>query len=138
MSITSLPFLQTAPSATGSMLTTIIPFGAVILIFYFLIIRPQNKQRKETERMLSALKKSDKIVTIGGIHGVVLAVKESSVIVKIDEGTKIEINRSAVASVKVDGAKAEKPAKGGKAITDTAAESMTADDGDAAADDTTK
>ena len=60
MSILTFPLLQTAPSATGSMLTTFIPFGIVILIFYFLIIRPQNKKQKDTEKMLAAIKKGDR------------------------------------------------------------------------------
>ena len=87
-----------APGA-GSLLTNIIPFAAIILIFYFLLIRPQNKKRKETEKMLSALKKGDKVVTIGGIHGTVQNVKESTVLLKVDENVKIEFLRSAVSSV---------------------------------------
>jgi len=87
-----------APSG-GSFLTSLIPFAAIILIFYFLIIRPQNKKRKETEKMLSALKKGDKIVTIGGIHGTVQSVKESTVLIKVDDNVKIEFLRSAVSSV---------------------------------------
>jgi len=85
--------------AGGSFITSIIPFALIILIFYFLIIRPQNKKRKETEKMLSALKKGDKIVTIGGIHGTVQSVKESTVLVKVDDNVKIEFLRSAVSSV---------------------------------------
>jgi preprotein translocase, YajC subunit len=83
----------------GSFITSIIPFAAIILIFYFLIIRPQNKKRKETEKMLSALKKGDKIVTIGGIHGTVQSVRESTVLVKVDDNVKIEFLRSAISSV---------------------------------------
>jgi preprotein translocase subunit YajC len=83
----------------GGFLTSIIPFAAIILIFYFLIIRPQNKKRKETEKMLSALKKGDKIVTIGGIHGTVQSVRESTVLVKVDDSVKIEFLRSAVSSI---------------------------------------
>ena len=54
-------------AATGSMWPTLIMFGAVILIFYFLIIRPQKKRDKEAKDMLAAIKKGDKIVTIGGL-----------------------------------------------------------------------
>jgi preprotein translocase subunit YajC len=77
----------------------LILFAVIIAIFYFFIIRPQNKKQKETQRMLAALKKGDKIVTIGGIHGVIQNVKESSVVVKVDEGTKLEFSRSAISSV---------------------------------------
>ncbi len=84
---------------SGQMVTTFITFGLVILIFYFLIIRPQNKKQKEAKRMLGALKKSDKVVSIGGIHGTVVAVKEQTVVVKVDDNTKLEFTKSAIASV---------------------------------------
>jgi len=108
-----LPLLMGAPDqaagagTTASFISTLIPFALVILIFYFLIIRPQNKKQKETQKMLSALKKGDKVLTIGGIYGVIQSVKEGSVVVKVDESTKIEFSRSAIASV-VESARAEK------------------------------
>ena len=103
-----ISFLQTAsgtaPSASGPMgiLTSVVPFIAIIAIFYFFLIRPQNKKQKETEKMLSALKKGDKVVTIGGIHGVISSVKEKTVIVKIDDNCKVEFNRSAISGVESD------------------------------------
>ena len=98
-------------SATGSMWTTFIMFGAIILIFYFLIIRPQKKRDKETQAMLDALKKGDKIITIGGIHGTVVAVKEKTVVIKVDDNARIEFLKSAVSTVvNKDAAKAA-PAK---------------------------
>ena len=78
---------------------TIIPFVLIFVVFYFFLIRPQNKKQKETEKMISALKKGDKVVTIGGIHGVVTNTKEETIFIRVDDNTKIEINRSAVASV---------------------------------------
>ena len=86
-------------AATANPLMTFLPFVAIIAIFYFLIIRPQNKKQKETQKMLSALKKGDKIVTIGGIHGTIQNVKEQTVIVKVDEDTKLEFSRSAISNV---------------------------------------
>jgi preprotein translocase subunit YajC len=80
-------------------LMTFLPFIAIIAIFYFLIIRPQNKKQKETQRMLSALKKGDRVVTIGGIHGTIQTVKEQSVIVKVDDSVKLEFSRSAISTV---------------------------------------
>ena len=100
-----MSLLMAAPQAAGegagggSFLTSMIPFIAIIAIFYLLIIRPQNKKRKETEKMLSSLKKGDKVVTIGGVHGVVHSVKDSTVIIKVDENVKLEFQRSAVSSV---------------------------------------
>ncbi|MDR0540159.1 MAG: preprotein translocase subunit YajC [Spirochaetaceae bacterium] len=88
-----------------------LPFVLIIAIFYFLIIRPQNKKQKETQKMLEALKKGDKVVTIGGIHGTIHSVKDKTVVLKVDENTKIEFLRSAISSI-LDPAKAldDKPA----------------------------
>ena len=93
------PDAAAAGAGPGSFISTLVPFAMIIGIFYFLIIRPQNKKQKETQRMLSALKKGDKITTIGGIHGVIQSVKEHSVIVKVDDDTKIEFSRSAVSGI---------------------------------------
>lgn len=79
-----------------------IPLLLILVIMYFFMIRPQNKKQKETQKMIEALKKGDKVVTIGGIHGTVAATKESTVIVKVDDGAKIEFNRTAIATVIVD------------------------------------
>jgi preprotein translocase subunit YajC len=97
-------------AGSSSFITTLIPFALIILIFYFLIIRPQNKKQKETQRMLNALKKGDKIITAGGIHGVIQSVKEGSVIVRVDENTKIEFSRGSISSVE-NVAKTEKTEK---------------------------
>ncbi len=106
-----LPLLQSAPNATsttGSFGSLIVTVVLMIGIFYFFLIRPQNKKQKEMEKMLSALKKGDKVVTIGGIHGVVSSVKEKTIILKVDDNAKLEFNRSAIASV--DKPEAEKKA----------------------------
>ena len=98
-----LPLLMGAPAggegSAGSGLFSFLPLVAIIAIFYFLILRPQNRKQKETQKMISALKKGDRVVTIGGIHGVIQSVKESTVIVKVDENVKLELNRSAVSNV---------------------------------------
>jgi preprotein translocase subunit YajC len=101
----------------GSFITTLIPFALIIVIFYFFIIRPQNKKQKETQKMLSAIKKGDRVVTIGGLHGVIQSVKESTVVVKVDENTKLEFSRSAISSVSAQ-AKDEKDDKEEKQIED--------------------
>ena len=98
-------------STTGSMWTTFIMFGAIILIFYFLIIRPQKKRDKETQAMIDSLKKGDKVITIGGIHGVVSSVKEKTIIVKVDDNAKIEFNRTAIATVQKSDAELAKEAE---------------------------
>ncbi len=92
---------QTSGSSnpTGSLVSTIVTFGLVFVIFYFLIIRPQNKKQKQAQQMIAGVKKGDRVVTIGGIHGVVASVKESTVVVKVEDGTKIEFSKSALATV---------------------------------------
>ncbi len=76
-------------------------FMIVILgvIFYFLILRPQQKQRKEHQIMLNNLKKGDKVITIGGIHGMITNIKDKIVVVKIADNVKIELSRSSIAQV---------------------------------------
>ncbi len=85
----------------GSMATTFVTFGLVIAIFYFLIIRPQNKKQKETKKMLAAIKKGDKVQSIGGIRGVVHNVNDTdnTVVVKVDDNTKLEFAKSAIGEV---------------------------------------
>src|SRR5271156_6332171 len=89
-----------APAASPSPLSTIIPFVCVGVIFYFLIIRPQNKKQKELQTLVSSLKTGDKVVTNGGIHGIIANVKEGSILsLKIADNVKIEIDKSAIATV---------------------------------------
>ena len=99
--VSGLALLQAAGTgnASGSMVMTLVTFGAVFVIFYFLIIRPQNKKQKETQRMIAAVKKGDKVVTAGGVHAIVYTVKEKTVILKVDENTKMEFSKSAIAAV---------------------------------------
>jgi preprotein translocase subunit YajC len=98
-----------APASTQSNLISMLPIVAIIAVFYFLIIRPQNKKQKDTQRMLSELKKGDRVVSIGGIHGVIQSVREGSVIVKVDENCKVEFSRNAISSVEAGKAEKEKP-----------------------------
>jgi len=98
--------------AGGFNIMTIGMFGAVIVIFYFMIIRPQNKKQKALQKMLSEIKKGDKVITIGGIHGIVASVKETTVVLKTDDTTRLEFSKSAIATVKekAEAVEAEEPA----------------------------
>ncbi|MEW5814854.1 MAG: preprotein translocase subunit YajC [Spirochaetota bacterium] len=95
----NLPLLQAAGGGTGQLVTTIATFGLVIVIFYFLIIRPQNKKQKETKKMLASIRKNDRVVTVGGVRGVVQSVKDETVVLKVDDNTKIEFSKSAISSI---------------------------------------
>ena len=99
-----LPLLMGMPppgaeGGSGNAFMQFMPIIAIIAIFYFLIIRPQSKKRKETEKMLSAVKKGDRIVTIGGLHGTIQSVRETTVIIRADDNVKLEFLRSAISSV---------------------------------------
>ena len=74
-------------------------FGAIFLIFYFMIIRPQQKRSKERDKMLSNLEKGDKIVTSGGIHGIIAGLEEKTALVQVGDNIKLKIERSAITSV---------------------------------------
>lgn len=70
-----------------------------LAFFYFAVIRPQNKKKKEMQQMLSALSKGDKVITIGGVHGKVTSVKDGVVVLKIDDNATITFDKSAVAKI---------------------------------------
>jgi preprotein translocase subunit YajC len=83
----------------GGLISTLIMFGAIFLIFYFMIIRPQQKRSKERDKMLSNLEKGDKIVTSGGIHGIIAGLEEKTALVQVGDNIKLKIERSAITSV---------------------------------------
>ena len=74
----------------------LLPIVLLLVIFWLFFIRPQNKRAKEQQQFRENLKKGDKIVTIGGIHGKVEEVRENTVLVSIDHNTKIEFEKSAI------------------------------------------
>ena len=115
MSMSFIPFLQAnSASTSGSLVGSLLPFLLIIVIFYLILIRPQNKKQKETQKMLDALKKGDKVITIGGIHGTVSSVKENTVIVKVDDDVKLEFNRTAISTVELTDAEKAKLAEEAK------------------------
>ena len=86
-------------SKGGGGIWSFMPFILIILIFYLLLIRPQAKRQKQHQAMLQQLKKGDKIVTSGGMHGVIVGIKENTnvLIVKVADKVKVEIERSSIA-----------------------------------------
>jgi len=84
---------------TGQMLQMVGMFVILGVMFYFLLIRPQSKQRKEHDNMLKNVKTGDQILTSGGIYGIVTNVKEKSLMVKIADNVKVEITKSALTAV---------------------------------------
>lgn len=91
---------------------TLIPLILMFVVFYFLLIRPQQKRQKERMTMLNALKKGDKVITIGGIHGTIVDLTEDRVTLKVSDNTRLVFERSSVNSVVTDeDASAEKEEK---------------------------
>ncbi len=85
----------------GNPFMSFLPFILIIVIMYFLMIRPQQKKQKEKQRMLEALKKGDNVITLGGIHGKVTGFTDNdkTVIIKVDDKVKLNIDRSAISIV---------------------------------------
>jgi preprotein translocase subunit YajC len=93
------PAAPPAGSPSPGLLPSLLPFVFMIVIFYFLLIRPQQRRQKEQQRLLANLKTGDKVVTASGIHGLIANVKDSTVLLKIADNVKIEVEKSSVASV---------------------------------------
>ena len=93
-----------APQAGGgdgmsSIFSTLAMFGSIILIFYFMIIRPQSKRQKEMKKMLEEAGKGDKVVMGGGIHGVISDISDTRVLVQIAENTRVWFDKTAIVTV---------------------------------------
>ena len=89
--------LMASPEGKGGGLQTILMFGLIFLVFYFFMIRPQVKKQKELKQFRESLDKGSKIVTIGGIHGKILEIKDDIVIIEIEGGNKLKIEKAAIA-----------------------------------------
>ena len=84
------------PQQQGSSWSGLIMILLIFVVFWLFFIRPQNKKQKEEQKFREALQKGDDVVTIGGIHGKVMEVKETTVLVSIDNNVKIEVEKSAI------------------------------------------
>ncbi len=91
-----LLFAPPAEGREGGGLMSFLPLILIMIIFYFFIIRPQMRRSKEQRNFREALKKGDKVVTMGGIHGKIADIKDNTVILEIDTNTRITIEKSAV------------------------------------------
>lgn len=90
-------------SSQLGMMGNLFPLALIFLIFYFILIRPQQKEQKAFKQMLANLKKNDQIVTMGGIHATIVNVKDKTFVVRVDDNARIEIDKSAVARVEKQG-----------------------------------
>lgn len=102
--LTSIAFAL--PFALPSGLASFLPFLLIIVVFYFLLIRPQQNRQKKWQDMLGSLKPGDRVTTTGGIRGVILAIKDDAIQLRVaPDNLRIEVAKSAIASVTQDEAK---------------------------------
>ena len=87
------------PQAANSVMN-LVPLVLIFVIFYFMLIRPQRQKDKEHKMMLGNLNKNDEIVTLSGIHGTIVNVKDKTITLRIDENVKIELEKNCVAFIK--------------------------------------
>jgi preprotein translocase subunit YajC len=105
MSILIAILAQAQPAAPapapgpGGGLISFVPFIFIFIIMYFLLFRPQKKRQQEQQRLVAALKTGDKVVTNAGIHGLIANVKDTTVMLKVADNVKIEVEKSAVTNV---------------------------------------
>lgn len=88
---------------SGSGLISFLPFVLIIVVFYFLLIRPNQRKQQQWQQMLGSLKTGDRITTTGGIRGIILSIKDDAIQLRVPpDNIKIEVVKSAIASVTTD------------------------------------
>ena len=108
-----LHFLETTPAPTGmDMLSPLLMMGIILVAMYLIMIRPENKRKKEAEAMRNAVKTGDKITTIGGIVGTVVNVKDDKIVIETSaDQVRIEVCKWAISSNETAAAAAEQARK---------------------------
>ncbi len=84
---------------SGSVMTQLLFFAAIFAIFYFLLVRPQQKQRRDREALLSTVKKGDRVVTTSGLHGTVVGLNEHTVTLKVADQVKLDFDRASIGRI---------------------------------------
>ncbi|MFY7817073.1 MAG: preprotein translocase subunit YajC [Akkermansiaceae bacterium] len=92
-------FAQTSGQSAAPGYQGLIMMGLMVVMFYFLLIRPQQRQRKELQQRIESMQAGDKVITTAGIHGLVHNIKEKTVVIKIADSTMVEFDKTAVALV---------------------------------------
>ena len=86
--------LLQAPGGAGTM--NLVFIGGILLVFYFFMIRPQQKKQKDQKKFIGDIKKGDMVVTLGGIHGKVVGIEEGTITLEVDRGSKIKMEKSSI------------------------------------------
>lgn len=92
----------------GSPLIQLAPFAMILVVFYFLLVRPQQRKAKETQEMLDGLRVNDDVVTTGGLHGKIVRMADKVVVIEIAPKVQVKIDRPAVGQVLRGGKSADK------------------------------
>ena len=95
MSWMEFVMLQASDGQGGGMIQLLF-FGGIILVFYFFMIRPQQKRQKDARNFQSDIQKGDLVVTVGGVHGKVFEVLDNEIILDVDRGTKLKVDKTAL------------------------------------------
>jgi preprotein translocase subunit YajC len=92
---------EDAAAATGGagLFQMLWPFALMFIVLYFLLIRPQQKRQKTRNMMLGGLKKGDQVVTIGGLHGTIIEINDQTIVLRVNDVTKLTFDRSAINTV---------------------------------------
>jgi len=85
-----------AGAMQGNPLFNFLPIILIFVIFYFLLIRPQKKQQEAHRNMVLGLKKNDEVITSGGMYGTIVNVKDNSVVLRVDDNVKVEVQRNSI------------------------------------------
>lgn len=96
MNTQPLIFILLQEKTSGNPIMQFLPLILIMVVFYFFMIRPQMKKAKEQKKFREAIKKGDKIVTIGGIHGKIVEVQDTTFIIEVEGGNRLKIEKSAI------------------------------------------
>ena len=96
MNLLSILMMAPAGKGEGNPLSSLLPFILILVIIYFFMIRPQSKKAKEQRNFKEQVKKGDKVITIGGIHGKILEIREKDMIIDAGNGIKLTIQKDAI------------------------------------------
>ncbi|MGF1636764.1 MAG: preprotein translocase subunit YajC [Cyclobacteriaceae bacterium] len=83
-------------SGSNPLMSNLILIGGIIIIFYFFMIRPQQKKQKDQKKFIESIKKGDDVVTIGGMHGKVVSVHDTTVVIDVDRGVKLTFEKTSL------------------------------------------
>lgn len=83
----------------GDFFSTILMLAVIVAIFYFMILRPQQRRQKERQKLIAAMKKGDRVITAGGLHGTIVGIEEKTLLLQIADNVKVKVERSSISVV---------------------------------------